>query len=294
MNLHPVDWFYVQHGSQIGPVPVARFDDLVRSGRITLQTLVWREGLANWQPFGSITADPSSLPSPPAPPSLTGTPPIVPGVQIGCAECGVAFPESEMIPFAGSWICAKCKPLFLQRVREGAPLAAGGEDAWQSGDTVVTRNGGTLPGRCIKCNSAATGRPIKITYYWHSDWLFVLLLMPPIYMIVFFIVSKRLRFSVPVCDVHRRQRRVFLGLSWLFSGIGIGAVIAGVSIDSAGVSIDSVVLCSLAVVFTSAAMVPAFWKGTRVSAKSFDGQYVWLGGCCKEYRAALPKFPDLR
>jgi len=192
-----------------------------------------------------------------------------------------------MIPFAGSWICAKCKPIFLQRVREGAPLAAGGADAWQSGDAVVTRNGGTLPGRCIKCNSAMTGKPIKITYYWHSDWMLVLLLVPLVYMIVFFIISKRLRFSVPVCDVHRRQRRVFFGVSWLLLAIGIGALIAAVSIDS-------VVLCNLAIVISSAAIVPAFWKGMRVSAKSFDGQYVWLGGCCKEYRAALPEFPDLR
>src|SRR5881409_2326249 len=109
MNFRLVDWFYVQNGKQIGPVPAAQFDDLVRSGRITPETLIWREGLANWQPFGTVTGIPSTLPSPPAPPPLPGAPlPVVSGARIGCAECGLAFPESEMIPFAGSWICAKC------------------------------------------------------------------------------------------------------------------------------------------------------------------------------------------
>ncbi|HEU0008763.1 MAG TPA: DUF4339 domain-containing protein [Verrucomicrobiae bacterium] len=288
MTFRPVDWFYVQNGSRIGPVPLAHFDDLVRSGRITRQTLVWREGLANWQPFGSITAAPSSLPSPPAPPPLPGVPQLVEsGARIGCAECGVAFPESEMIPFAGSWICAKCKPIFIQRLREGAPLAAGGAEAWQSGDAVVTLHGGTLPARCVRCNGAVTGKPIERKFYWHPEWVYILLLIPLIYLIVYLIVAKGSRVSVPICDECRQRRRMFIAMSWSFVALGMVGLIAAPYFES-------VVLGIMAVVTELAAIILGLQKGMLVYTKKVDAQYVWVRGFCKEYRASLPEFPDPR
>jgi len=288
MNVRAVDWFYVQNGRQIGPVPVKQFDDLVRSGRITLETLVWREGLVNWQPFGSISATPSSLPTPPAPPPPPGAPPpMLPGALTACAECGFAFPQSEMIPFASSWICAKCKPIFFQRVREGAPLAAGGAEAWQSGDAVVTLIGGALPVRCVKCNGAVTGQHLPRTLYWHSEWVYILLLSPLIYLIVSMSVRKSARVSVPICEEHRQRRRIAIGVSWLLVAIGIGSLIAAIAIESG-------VLGIISVVGFIAAVILGLWKGTLVSAKKIDAQHVWVRGFCKEYRALLPEFPNLK
>src|SRR5262245_25214981 len=80
MNVRVVDWFYVQNGKQIGPVPAAQFDDLVRAGQISPETLVWREGLANWQPFRLITATPSAVVS-------AGAPTVTPGRLTNCVEC---------------------------------------------------------------------------------------------------------------------------------------------------------------------------------------------------------------
>jgi len=57
---------------------------------------------------------------------------------------------------------------------------------------------------------------------------------------------------------------------------------------------ESVVLIILASVIVVPAIVLAVWKDAMVSAKKIDGQYVWVRGCCKEYRASLPEFPDLR
>jgi uncharacterized RDD family membrane protein YckC len=39
-----------------------------------------------------------------------------------CAECGQSFPPDEMVRFEDLWVCARCKPVFFQRLREGAEL----------------------------------------------------------------------------------------------------------------------------------------------------------------------------
>jgi len=39
---------------------------------------------------------------------------------VTCAECGRLFSAADTIELAGRRICATCKPVFLQRLREGA------------------------------------------------------------------------------------------------------------------------------------------------------------------------------
>lgn len=36
-----------------------------------------------------------------------------------CDSCGLPAPEDEMIQFEGRWICAACKPTFVQQLKEG-------------------------------------------------------------------------------------------------------------------------------------------------------------------------------
>jgi hypothetical protein len=100
-----MDWYYAVGGEQKGPVGEEAFQDLLRQGIVTPQTLVWREGMANWQSYGS------------------GTPPTMPGAVTGggvvCAGCRGIYPGSEVVSLAGGLYCAACKPLALQRLREG-------------------------------------------------------------------------------------------------------------------------------------------------------------------------------
>jgi uncharacterized RDD family membrane protein YckC len=60
-------WYYSDQGRQIGPVEDAALDDLARRGVIRNETPVWREGMANWQPYGAVRA-PQPLPPPPGAP----------------------------------------------------------------------------------------------------------------------------------------------------------------------------------------------------------------------------------
>src|SRR5690606_19485184 len=44
------DWYYALDGQRHGPVQAAELAGLARSGAIAAQTLVWRDGLAQWSP----------------------------------------------------------------------------------------------------------------------------------------------------------------------------------------------------------------------------------------------------
>ena len=69
-------WFYSQNGSErLGPVAPVEFDQLVRSGVVTRETLVWREGMPDWQPWGTICAENGSSSSVSPPPMVMAPPP---------------------------------------------------------------------------------------------------------------------------------------------------------------------------------------------------------------------------
>ena len=46
-------WYYADSGRQVGPVEDSQLDDLVRSGAVRDDTLVWREGMPSWQPHST-------------------------------------------------------------------------------------------------------------------------------------------------------------------------------------------------------------------------------------------------
>lgn len=48
-------WYYVAEGRQAGPVTEEQFRSLVASGPIRPETLVWREGMAAWSPYATVS-----------------------------------------------------------------------------------------------------------------------------------------------------------------------------------------------------------------------------------------------
>ncbi|MBO9717687.1 MAG: RDD family protein [Pseudoxanthomonas sp.] len=52
------DWYYAdRQRRQIGPQPAEALAQRFRAGEIDATTLVWREGMANWQPLGTLRAE---------------------------------------------------------------------------------------------------------------------------------------------------------------------------------------------------------------------------------------------
>lgn len=131
-------WYYVENGQQAGPVSETEFEDLVTAGRISPETLVWKEGMENWLPYTQLRPTGVSLsestPFAPVPGqqdtfgqsgfgsyAATGT-----GVQ--CNECGRFFSEDEVIRYGTANVCAACKPGFVQRLKEGGSAFSGAMD----------------------------------------------------------------------------------------------------------------------------------------------------------------------
>lgn len=98
-------WYYTEGTHQFGPVDEVGLQELVRGGTVRAETLIWREGLADWLPYQVLhQGNGSGLPLYP------------------CASCQRGLPLLALVPLAGVWVCAWCKPLALQRLQEGVWL----------------------------------------------------------------------------------------------------------------------------------------------------------------------------
>jgi uncharacterized membrane protein len=107
-----MNWYYVEAGQQAGPVDDGLLTSLVTSGKIQPDTLVWHEGMTAWTPYGQLAQTPAAgVGEPPRPDGATG--------GIICSECGRTFGPDQVIRHGDRWVCAACKPIFLQRLREG-------------------------------------------------------------------------------------------------------------------------------------------------------------------------------
>jgi len=120
-----MNWHYIEQGKDIGPESDEQFEALARAGKINADTLVWHEGMAAWAPYrevkgasGQTNLGPAAGTNPP----FEGTPEAV------CAECGKIFPTDEMIQHGNVRICASCKPVFMQKLSEGAQIKTGALD----------------------------------------------------------------------------------------------------------------------------------------------------------------------
>jgi uncharacterized RDD family membrane protein YckC len=112
-------------GQQYGPVDATTLSAWAREGRLVPSTRVfdhetekWAEArtlsclAAIWQPSHLAAAD-------------SGT--EAPTAQ--CTECMRHFPEAEMIHYGNQWVCAACKPVFFQKIKEGVNVAVNAQYA---------------------------------------------------------------------------------------------------------------------------------------------------------------------
>jgi uncharacterized RDD family membrane protein YckC len=102
-----VNWYYAEDSNRRGPFDEAAFAELVKSGQVSPDTLVWRDDFPDWKPYREVTLVPATS-------TEEG--------DAACAECARTFPKNEMVQYENSWVCPSCKPIFFQRVREGVAI----------------------------------------------------------------------------------------------------------------------------------------------------------------------------
>jgi uncharacterized RDD family membrane protein YckC len=101
-------WHYAVGGQQKGPVTDDEFNQLVSSGTVRADTLVWKDGWPEWRAYGTVSVGGDSA------------------ADADTAVCAVSrrrLPKSEMLEFEGRWVSAEHKDEFFQRLREGVSLS---------------------------------------------------------------------------------------------------------------------------------------------------------------------------
>jgi uncharacterized RDD family membrane protein YckC len=112
-----MQWYYAGKDGQVGPVSAGEFQSLVNNGTIKSTTLVWNSTMTDWQEYSKVGGGSTVRPS-----AAEG------GEKLFCSECGKAFSQDDMIRFGNSWVCASCKPVFVQKLKEGVITSASGMD----------------------------------------------------------------------------------------------------------------------------------------------------------------------
>jgi hypothetical protein len=69
---------------------------------------------------------PPALPAVTPPPLPAMAPPVLPVVT--CTECGRSFPPDEVINLSGALVCATCKPMAVQKLKEGGRINTAAEE----------------------------------------------------------------------------------------------------------------------------------------------------------------------
>ena len=123
-----MNWYYASQGKRVGPVEDTEFEALVETGAITQDTLVWNETLSQWTPYGALEQKASSPKPQPQPSEQTQESRERPTLDFeqkksACSECGNLFAQDDMIRYQNVWVCANCKPIFVQKLKEGAALS---------------------------------------------------------------------------------------------------------------------------------------------------------------------------
>jgi len=250
-----VNWFYAINDQRHGPVSDGQLDTLFQRGVINLETLVWSKGMADWQTLDQARQQ-SRI-------HLAGPPETSP-TTIPCAVCQGYFPSDEIIRLEAFWVCAQCKPQFLQRMLEGATLVT--RQVWRHRRQVVAHTGTTFPDRCIRCNAPTGGRQIKCELHWS----------PPFRLET---STRRAVVHIAMCARHRAERgRIVVGCCL--------AIVLGVS----SFFFASPWFYFVGLTLVASGFVIGGMTGRFVTAIKIENDFVFVKGAGKPFLDSLPEW----
>lgn len=110
-------WYFGRNGRQEGPVSDEQLRTMIRNGSLRREDLVWREGMADWQPAGDVPGLPFPSPAayspPPPPPAPYPSPYAPPQSQYAAPPPvygGAGFDIPNYLPWAIAATLLCCMP----------------------------------------------------------------------------------------------------------------------------------------------------------------------------------------
>lgn len=165
-----------------------------------------------------------------------------------------------------------------------ATPAKGSGGTWRDGTVLVLVPDATLPHRCVKCNEPAQQPTKSRRVYWHSPWIYLLILLNIlIYAVVALIVRRKAVIAPGLCPTHKARRRIGIAIAWTLLLAGGALLFMGAHDGNPGAGAGGTLLILLAVVVSSSV--------TRIlRAKRIDARYVRLKGCGTAFLDTMPPF----
>lgn len=110
----------------------------------------------------------------------------------------------------------------------GGPIATG-SSAYSEGDLLVTELTAELPLVCAKCGTHDDVQHVRLKAQWVPFWVRLTILASPLVMLIlWFIFRKRCDVQVGLCDKHRSQRMMGLGVGYGGLALGLVMMLGGV------------------------------------------------------------------
>lgn len=107
-----MDWYAAKEGNQVGPMTEVRLWEMLQAGELTADSLVWRDGLPNWQPLASVFPERF--------PGMSGMSSVPSEAMATCAVSGRILPASQMLQYGDVSVAPEHKDAFVQSLREGS------------------------------------------------------------------------------------------------------------------------------------------------------------------------------
>lgn len=151
----------------------------------------------------------------------------------------------------------------------------------RDGKFALLPSGCDLPARCIKCNAPVAIAPKKTTLYWHTPWLYLLILLNILIYIIVGLIARRTHAVTPyLCDQHRLRRRRRMQLSF-------GASLACIALTFVGDHFQSGAVFGLSIFGALIFFIVGLFVSRRLYANKITKEYTRIGGCGEAFLASL-------
>src|SRR5687768_17258167 len=97
------NYHYVVNGQSNGPVTIEQIDDLVKSGSLAAETLIWTDGMPEWQPYSAVRGGSATSGTTVATGTALASASPIAGAMV-CSVCNQSYPADQVIRYGPSLV----------------------------------------------------------------------------------------------------------------------------------------------------------------------------------------------